>query len=116
MSRAKKGKEPGFETALTRLEEIVRRLEEGELPLEDSLRLFEEGVALTRQCAARLDEAQRRIDILARAEGGRVELRPLEVGIEVVASAGDDEDEEDVDGKAMGEETGSEEEADGEER
>ena len=79
MSRAtKKGKEQGFEASLERLEGIVRSLEEGDLPLEESLRLFEEGVALTRQCAARLDEAQKRIEILTRGEDGSPELRPFD--------------------------------------
>jgi exodeoxyribonuclease VII small subunit len=81
MSRAtRKSKERGFESALQRLEDIVRSLEGGDLPLEESLRLFEEGVALTRQCAARLDEAQRRIEILARGEGGVPELRAFDGG------------------------------------
>jgi len=79
MARAtKKPKEPDFEAALKRLEGIVKSLEEGDLPLAESLRLYEEGVGLTRQCAARLDEAQRRIDILTRAENGAAELRPFE--------------------------------------
>ena len=79
MSRARKGsREPGFEAALERLEGIVKHLEEGDLPLEESLHLFEEGVALTRQCAARLDEAQRRIEILTRGAGGRTELQPFD--------------------------------------
>src|SRR2546422_6093740 len=60
MASAKKGsRQPGFEEALERLEAIVKSLEEGDLPLEDSLRLFEEGVSLTRLCAAKLEEAQR---------------------------------------------------------
>ena len=88
MPRAQKGsKEQGFEAALKRLEGIVRQLEDGDLPLEESLRLFEEGVALTRQCAARLDEAQRKIEILTRGEGGVLETRPFD-------PAGDDNDAE----------------------
>ena len=51
--------EKKFETALARLEEIVRKLETGELPLEQSLRLFEEGVKLSRLCNRQLDEAER---------------------------------------------------------
>jgi len=79
MARAKKGsKEPGFEEAVSRIEAIVRSLEEGDRPLEESLRLFEEGVRLTRLCAARLDEAQRRIDLLTRGEGGELKLEPFE--------------------------------------
>lgn len=93
MSRAtRKGKERGFEGALQRLEGIVRSLEAGDLPLEESLRLFEEGVALTRQCSARLEEAQRRIEILARGENGAAELRPYEGGV-ADDDAGPDEDE-----------------------
>ena len=78
MPRAKKGSsEPAFEQALGRLEEIARNLEKGDLPLEDSLRLFEEGVRLTRLCAAQLDQAQRRIDLLTRATDGELKLEPF---------------------------------------
>ncbi len=61
-----------FEEALGRLEEIVQRMEGEDLSLEESLRLFEEGVRLTRLCAKRLDEAQRKIEILTRDEKGDV--------------------------------------------
>jgi exodeoxyribonuclease VII small subunit len=77
--RAKKGsRKPGFEDALARLEKIVKDLEEGDLKLEESLRLFEEGVGLTRLCASRLDEAQRRIDLLTRGAQGELKLVPFE--------------------------------------
>ncbi len=80
MGRARKGpKEPGFEEAVGRLERIVKDLEDGDLPLEESLRLFEEGIRLTRMCAARLDEAQRRIDLLTKGEQGDLKLVPFEV-------------------------------------
>jgi exodeoxyribonuclease VII small subunit len=76
MASAKKGsKQPGFEEALERLEAIVKSLEDGDLPLEESLRLFEEGVSLTRLCAAKLDEAQSRIDVLTRGEQGDLKLQ-----------------------------------------
>jgi len=55
---------PSFEATLRRLGEIVERLEGGELPLEDSLRLFEEGVRLTRSAQARLDAAEKRVEEL----------------------------------------------------
>ena len=75
MPRTKKGsKPPGFEQSLERLEAIVKSLEGGDLSLEESLRLFEEGVRLTRQCAARLDEAQGRIDMLTRTGQGDLKL------------------------------------------
>ncbi len=94
MPRAKKiSKEPRFEDALGRLETIVTNLEAGELSLEDSLRLFEEGVRLTRHCATRLDEAQRRIEILTRGEGGTLKTEPLDPP---------PDDDEDPDGAAGG--------------
>jgi len=78
MGRARKGsKDPGFEEAIGRLEQIVKELEDGDLPLEESLRLFEEGIRLTRACTVRLDEAQRRIDLLTRGEEGDLKLVPF---------------------------------------
>ena len=53
--------EPSFESSLTALEERVRRIDAGDLPLEDALRLFEEGVALARECHERLDSVEQRI-------------------------------------------------------
>jgi exodeoxyribonuclease VII small subunit len=53
-----------FEGAIAELEGIVKKLEEGDLPLEQSLALYERGVQLSRFCHARLEEAERRIEIL----------------------------------------------------
>ena len=53
-----------FETALQRLEEIVKKLETGDLPLASALELFEEGVTLSRFCHTKLDEAERKVEIL----------------------------------------------------
>ncbi len=61
-----------FETAIAELETIVKKLEEGDLPLETSLQFYERGVNLSRFCHARLEEAERRIDIL----NERGELQP----------------------------------------
>ncbi len=58
-----------FEEALGKLEEIVRRMEAGEMSLEESLKAFEEGIKLSRLCAKKLDEADRRVEILLREEG-----------------------------------------------
>jgi len=66
-------KEMKFETALDKLEEIVRKLEDGDLPLDDSLKMFEEGVRLYRFCGGKLDAAERRIEILMKNEDGKVE-------------------------------------------
>lgn len=67
----------GFEGALERLEGLVERLEGGDLPLETALAAFEEGVTLTRQCADRLADAERRVETLSR-EGSRLVERSLE--------------------------------------
>ena len=67
-----------FEDCLARLEQIVGALEAGNLPLEDSLKVFEEGVALARRCARYLDEAERRIELLVKDDSGcRSPPRPL---------------------------------------
>jgi exodeoxyribonuclease VII small subunit len=58
-----------FEEALEKLEEIVRRMEAGETTLEESLKAFEEGIKLARLCAKKLDEADRRVELLLREEG-----------------------------------------------
>lgn len=67
-----------FESSLEELERIVRELEAGELPLERSLELFEEGVKLSRECQDRLNQAERRIEILMRDNHGRSTTRPFE--------------------------------------
>ena len=59
-----------FEAAMKRLEEIVRTMERGELPLEESLKLFEEGTALVRGCAKQLDEAEMKIVKLMKGPDG----------------------------------------------
>lgn len=66
-----------FEDCLTRLEQIVAALESGNLPLEESLKVFEEGVGLARHCARYLDDAERRIEMLVRDEAGDLTTRPV---------------------------------------
>lgn len=61
---------PKFEEAMARLEQIVHALEAGNLSLDDSLRVFEEGTHLLRLCTRRLEETERRIEILMQTEGG----------------------------------------------
>jgi exodeoxyribonuclease VII small subunit len=65
-----------FEEALEKLEEIVRRMEAGKLTLEESLKAFEEGIKLSRLCAKKLDEADRRVDLLLRQED-KLTTRPF---------------------------------------
>ncbi|MBT8140157.1 MAG: exodeoxyribonuclease VII small subunit [Gammaproteobacteria bacterium] len=67
MPRSKK--KPDFESSIERLEEIVELLEEGELSLEESLKHFEEGVALTRNCQGALGEAEQKIRLLSEKNG-----------------------------------------------
>lgn len=66
-----------FEECLTRLEQIVTALEAGNLSLEDSLKVFEEGIELARRCSKYLEDAERRIELLTRDETGALETRPL---------------------------------------
>jgi exodeoxyribonuclease VII small subunit len=81
----KKTEETTFEQALDQLEQIVQRLEKGELPLEESLKLYEEGIRLSRLCHGKLEEAEGKIEVLlkdARGEPvldgqGRPRTRPL---------------------------------------
>jgi exodeoxyribonuclease VII small subunit len=77
---------PKFEAALQRLEQIVQQLEKGDLPLEQSLVLYEEGIKLSRLCHAKLEEAEGRIETLmkdARGDlvvdkGGKAQTKPFE--------------------------------------
>lgn len=64
----RKGKK-SFESSLKRLEEIVRQMEEGNVPLEETLKLFEEGITLSRSLREQLDSAEQRITILLKQHG-----------------------------------------------
>jgi exodeoxyribonuclease VII small subunit len=63
-----------FEAALKQLEEIVQRLERGELPLEESLKLYEDGIRLSRLCHAKLEEAEGKIELLMKDAKGDLVL------------------------------------------
>jgi exodeoxyribonuclease VII, small subunit len=75
-----------FESSLEELERIVRQLEQGELTLEKSLELFEQGVTLSRDCQERLNQAERRIEILMRDNQGRAAVRPFDPASELSAA------------------------------
>lgn len=83
-----------FEDRLTALEAVVERLERGELSLDESVRLFEEGVKLSDACKAELEKAEGRIQVLVERQGGGVEVADLE----------EDEMGEDGDNEVVGEE------------
>jgi len=68
-----------FEDALGALEQVVRQLESGEVPLDDSITLYERGEALRRHCQARLDAAQARIErLVAGADGQATSVQPFD--------------------------------------
>jgi exodeoxyribonuclease VII small subunit len=67
--KAPKEAKPDFETAMRDLEELVARLEQGDLPLEESLAAFERGVTLTRACQTALKEAEQKVEILLKKAG-----------------------------------------------
>jgi len=70
--------EKKFEAALARLEEIVQELEKGDIPLEQSLKLFEDGIKLSRICNKRLEEAERKVEILIKDKDGVVKAEPFQ--------------------------------------
>jgi exodeoxyribonuclease VII small subunit len=70
-------KTPEFEQALAELENLVQRLERGDVPLDEALRTFERGVALTRHCQACLQAAQQKVEILLKRSGSP-EVVPFE--------------------------------------
>ena len=78
---------PDFEQSLAELESLVAKLEQGDVPLEEALKTFERGVALTRQCQTALRTAQQKVEVLL-ARNGEETIEPF---------AGDDEDGDDTD-------------------
>ena len=88
-----------FESSLAALERTVRELERGELPLEKSLELFEEGVRLSRECQERLNEAERRIEVLLQDDEGRTFAAAL--GGDDLSRAGFDAESVDEDDESV---------------
>lgn len=87
-----------FEQRLSELEAIVERLEQGELPLDESVRLFEEGMKLSESCKKELNDAEGRIQVLIERAGGKFKAQNLEIETEAEEDEADpfrlDEDEE----------------------
>lgn len=81
-----------FEASLEGLEEIVQQLEGGDLPLEKSLELFEQGIKLSRQCQERLSQAERRIEVLLRDNQGRPVVSAFEDAKVTGTGSSNDED------------------------
>ena len=76
MSASADPAEPGFDNVLARLREVVERLEGGNLSLEESLRVYEEGVSLARKGHELLDRAEKRVELLVSSAGG-VTTQPM---------------------------------------
>ncbi len=71
-------KKPDFEFALTRLEEIVGKLESANLSLDDAMKLFEQGVQLSRDCQKYLEQAEGKVEILLKKAGGEIAAEPFD--------------------------------------
>jgi exodeoxyribonuclease VII small subunit len=86
----------GFEKQLTQLESVVEKLERGDLTLDESVRLFEEGMKLSQACKAELEQAEGRIQVLVEGKGGAMQVAEMELEEEDSEEAGvvEDEDEE----------------------
>ncbi|MFO1401952.1 MAG: exodeoxyribonuclease VII small subunit [Steroidobacteraceae bacterium] len=89
---ARTPRQPGFEQTLAELEALVARLESGELPLDQALAAFEQGVKLTRACQAALQAAQQKVQVLTQ-QGGEARLADFN------AAADADDDGDDADGR-----------------
>ena len=73
---------PKFEDALVRLETIVTELERGELPLDESLKIFEEGIKLSKTCLKILNDAERKVEILVQEKDGKKRIQAVSLGQE----------------------------------
>ena len=82
MPQETKPQSESFEASLERLEKIVKELENGNLPLERALELFEEGMKLSESCRRQLDSAESRIEMLVRKADGRVVAEPFRLADE----------------------------------
>jgi exodeoxyribonuclease VII small subunit len=66
-----------FEDGLKKLEDIVKTLDEGKIPLDGALTLFKEGLALTKDLSKRLDETEKKVEILIKKDNGSIEQEPF---------------------------------------
>ncbi len=86
-----------FEEALKRLEKIVEKLESGDVPLEESLSLYEEGITLFRHCSSKLEEAKKKVEILTKKGGSeKLHPEPFNDGKPAEKANGDEETDEEI--------------------
>ncbi len=97
MAKSKETSNLKFEDALSALEEIARKLEQGELSLDDSITEFEKGMQYARLCHNKLEEAERKIEILQKGEGSSVTKKEIKVEKET----GEIADEDDLQGSLL---------------
>ena len=71
-------KKPDFERSLARLEEVVQKLENANLSLDEAMKLFEEGVELSRECQKQLEQAEGRVEMLLKKADGKIATEPFE--------------------------------------
>ncbi len=71
-------KKPEFEKSLARLEEVVQRLESPQLSLDEAMKLFEEGMSLSRECQKQLEDAEGRVEILLKKADGKISVEPFD--------------------------------------
>ena len=76
--KSEAAKKPDFEYSLARLEEIVKKLEGANLSLDDAMKLFEEGVQLSRDCQKYLEQAEGKVEILLKKAGGEMAAEPFD--------------------------------------
>ncbi len=76
--KSEPAKKPDFERSLARLEEVVRKLESPQLSLDEAMKLFEEGVGLSRECQKQLEEAEGKVEILLKKADGKMVAEPFE--------------------------------------
>ncbi len=92
MSTERPESAPTFEEAMEKLEDCVARLESGDLSLDESLEVFERGIAASRDCARLLDDTRKRVQVLVERAGGDFQLEFLDAGDEAALTGppGDD--------------------------
>ncbi|HEY4382769.1 MAG TPA: exodeoxyribonuclease VII small subunit [Acidobacteriaceae bacterium] len=83
----------GFEKHLTQLETVVERLERGDLSLDESVRLFEEGMKLSQSCKEELEQAEGRIQVLVQTKGGGMQVAELETDEDDAIEVDEDDEE-----------------------
>ncbi|MCX8125189.1 MAG: exodeoxyribonuclease VII small subunit [Spirochaetes bacterium] len=93
----RKAKKLTFEEALEELETIASKLESGELTLEQSIQFYERGVQLAQFCRQKLEEAERKIEVLQKQPDGTIQKKPLRVK----EDTGEIEDDEDIQGSLL---------------